>query len=64
MKKKEITDEDISQLLNEYLGMEYWEFQLGVGLQYEYVESNIKFSAPASASVSLANSKVIKKYNK
>lgn len=46
MKQKEITAEDISQILNEKLGIEFWEFQLGVGLQYEYVTGNIKFSAP------------------
>lgn len=46
MKKEEITNEDINQLLNEKLGVKYWEFQLGVGLQYEYVHSNIKFTAP------------------
>ena len=46
MKQKEITAEDISQIMNEKLGIEFWEFQLGVGLQYEYVTGNIKFSAP------------------
>lgn len=47
MKKKEITENDILQISNDKLGILYWEFQLGVGLQYEYVESdNIRFSAP------------------
>jgi len=47
MIKKKITDEDFNKILNENLGTEYWKFQLGVGLQYEYVEDdNIKYSAP------------------
>jgi len=46
MSKKEITTEHIAQILNENLGTEYWEFQLGVGLQYENVEGNIKYYAP------------------
>lgn len=46
MNKTEITKKDIEQILNKHLGLEYWEFQLGVGLQYENVQGNIKYSAP------------------
>jgi hypothetical protein len=47
MKKNEITENDILQISNDKLGILYWEFQLGVGLQYEYVENdNGRFSAP------------------
>ena len=46
MEKKEITDDDISQIMNEKLGIEFWEFQLGVGLQYEYISAEVRFSAP------------------
>lgn len=47
MGKTEITDDDISQLLNYNLGIDFWELQLGIALQYEYVtDSNIKFYAP------------------
>ncbi len=45
-KNKIITDEDIAQISNESLGQPYWEFQLGVGLKYEYETSDIKFHAP------------------
>jgi len=46
MSKKEITKEDIEQIQNASLGSSFWEMQLGIGLKYEYVEGNIKFSAP------------------
>lgn len=46
MTKIEITKEDIEKILNENLGVKYWELELGIGLQYEYQEEDIKFSAP------------------
>lgn len=46
MKKDKVTDEDIALISNESLGQLYWEFQLGVGLKYEYVSDGIKFYAP------------------
>lgn len=44
MTKIEITKEDIEKILNENLGVKYWELELGIGLQYEYQEGDIKFS--------------------
>lgn len=46
MQKKEITEDDIAQIYNERFGLLYWEFQLGVGLQYENAVEDIKFYAP------------------
>lgn len=46
MTKIEITKEDIEKILNKNLGVKYWELELGIGLQYEYQEGDIKFSAP------------------
>jgi hypothetical protein len=34
MTKNEIKKKDIEKILNENLGVEYWEFELGIGLQY------------------------------
>ena len=42
---KEITENDFENLLNDKLSIEYWELQLGIGLQYEFVEGDIKFYA-------------------
>lgn len=46
MQRKEITEDDIAQICNENLGLLYWEFQLGVGLEYENVVGDVKFYAP------------------
>jgi len=45
-KQKEVTQEDIDQILNEKLPIGHWEFALGVGLQYEYAPEGVRFSAP------------------
>ena len=46
MLKKEITDDDIAKIFNDNLRFEYWELELGIGLQYEYASDNIKYYAP------------------
>lgn len=47
MRKKEITEDDILQITNDKLGIEYWELQLGIGLQYEDLSSSdIRYYAP------------------
>lgn len=45
MPNKEITENDFESLLNDKLSIEYWELQLGIGLQYEFVEDDIRFYA-------------------
>jgi hypothetical protein len=45
-KQKVLKQEDIDQILNEKLPIEHWEFQLGVGLQYEYAPEGVRYSAP------------------
>ena len=46
MQKEEITENDFEQILNDKLGLAYWEFQLGVGFMYEGALENTRFSAP------------------
>lgn len=45
-KHSQIKQEDIDQILNEKLPIGYWEFELGVGLQYEYAPKGVRYSAP------------------
>ena len=44
--KTEITESDIEEIGNGNLTELYWELQLGIGLQYEYVSGDVKFHAP------------------
>lgn len=44
--KKELTDKDIDNILNDKLQLKYWEFELGVGYVYENTPEGSHYSAP------------------
>lgn len=46
MRKTEITEEDIQQILNDNLLPKYWELQLGIGYVYENAPDNVHYSMP------------------
>lgn len=41
-----MNEDDIQLIIDETLSQQYWEFNLGIKLQYEWAPENIKYSAP------------------